>query len=176
MLDASVSMGAGASHAALPAHASRSWSQHVAAGEYDVVLREADSRGVDGAIRKGSLADVAALADAARYGGRTPLAKRALTAERSRFAGSSEARTAAFLLGRMAEDADGDARAAIGWYDRYLAEAPKGPLASEALGRKMLLVFRTSGADAAKPIAEQYLRRYPSGSYATVARKYAGTE
>jgi len=146
----------------------------VAAGEYEVVLREADARGIDASIRKGSLADVAALADAARYGGRTPIAKRAMAAERSRFPGSSEARTAAFLLGRIAEDADGNPRAAIGWYDRYLAEAPKGPLASEALGRKMLLVFRTSGADAAKPIAEQYLHRFPSGSYAAVARQYAG--
>jgi hypothetical protein len=161
-----------APHAAAQPHG-LSWTQRVAAGEYDVVLREAESRGLDASMRKGSLADISALADAGRYAGRTAIAKRALAAERSRFAGSSEARTAAFLLGRLAEDADGDASAAIGWYDRYLAEAPKGQLASEALGRKMLLVVRTSGADAAKPIAEQYLRRFPRGSYATVAKQYA---
>ena len=172
--DASPAVSASGPHAASQPQAhSASWSQRVAAGEYDIVLREADARGLDSAVRKGSLADVSALADAARYAGRIAVAKRALSSERSRFAGSSEARTAAFLLGRIAEDSDGDTGAAIGWYDRYLAEAPKGPLASEALGRKMLLVARTSGADAAKPFAAQYLRRFPSGSYATVARQYA---
>jgi hypothetical protein len=148
-----------------------SWSSRVAAGEYASVLREADERGVQRTITTSSLVDLVALADAARYSRRTDLAKRALLAQRSRFAGSPASRTAAFLLGRLAEDGEGNAAAAIGWYDRYLAEARSGPFASEALGRKMLAVARVSGADVAKPIAEEYLRRFPQGSYATVARQ-----
>ena len=150
---------------------SASWPSRVAAGDYASVVRQAEERGVGKSIDASSLSDLVALADAARYTRRTDLAKRALLAQRSRFAGSGAARTAAFLLGRLAEDREGNAAAAIVWYDRYLTEARSGPFASEALGRKMLAVARVSGADAARPIADEYLRRFPQGSYATVARQ-----
>jgi hypothetical protein len=149
------------------------WAQRVAAGEFDVVLREASERGVDSVLQGGSLQDVAALADAARYKGRSDIAKKALLAERSRFVTSREGRAAAFLLGRMAEEQERSPAAAIQWYDRYLSESPGGPFAGDALGRKMVLVSKTSGNAAAAPLAREYLKRFPSGAYASAARAIA---
>jgi len=146
-----------------------SWPALVARGDYGAILRDADASGIDGALSRRPLADLSALADASRYVGRTEVAERALTAERSRFPGSKEAHTAAFLLGRLADDQQAAPARAIPWYDRYLAEAPTGPFASDALGRKMLAVQRTQGPEAARPIADQYARRFPHGAYAAQA-------
>ena len=148
-----------------------SWTQRVAAGDFRVVLAEADQRGLESTLAQSTLADLVALADAARYAGRSDVAHRALSAQRERFAGSSAARTAAFLLGRLADTREGQPSAAIGWYDRYLAETPGGEFASEALGRKLVVVQRVSGAASARPIAQEYLRRFPQGPYASKARE-----
>ena len=116
------------------------------------------------------LPDLVALGDAARYRARSDIARRALLAQRERFSSSTAAHTAAFLLGRLAES---EPEAAINWYDRYLGEAPNGEFASEALGRKLVAVQSVSGPQAAKPLAKEYLRRFPRGAYATKARELA---
>ncbi|WP_437324919.1 tetratricopeptide repeat protein [Sorangium sp. So ce381] len=152
---------------AAPAPASGSCSEHVVRGDFAGAIAVAEARGVDATIAASPLPEIAALADAARYTGRNDLARRALLAERSRFPGSPEARSAAFLLGRIAEA--GSPAAAIDWYDRYLAESPAGSLAAEALGRKMIVLRASQGDGAARPIAEQYLARYPRGAFAAVA-------
>jgi ferric-dicitrate binding protein FerR (iron transport regulator) len=148
-----------------------SWTQRVVAGDFRGVLADADQRGLENALKQSTLADLVALADAARYGGRVDVAHRALMAQRDRFAGSTSARTAAFLLGRLADTSEAQPAAAIGWYDRYLVEAPRGEFASEALGRKLVAVQRVSGAASARPLAEEYLRRFPQGPYAAKARE-----
>ena len=151
------------------------WSRRVAAGEFGTVLDEARARGLDRTFARASLADLAALADAARYTGESSIARRALLAERSRFVGSSEAKTAAFLLGRLAEDSAHAPREASAWYDRYLAETGStGPLAAEAMGRQMTVLAESSGHAAATPLAEEYLRRFPKGPYARAARDLVG--
>jgi ferric-dicitrate binding protein FerR (iron transport regulator) len=151
-----------------------SWSQRVAAGDYAGVLADAEARGLDASLSEAPLADLGALADAARYRGRSDLARRALLAERARFPGSAAARTAAFLLGRLSEDALGQRAAAIGYYDQYLAESPSGTFASEALGRKMIAVKRGAGVEAARPLAADYLARFPKGAYAAAAQEITG--
>jgi FecR protein len=148
------------------------WRARVAGGDFTGVLAEADARGIDASLNETSLSDLAALADAARYAGRADLAQRALGAERTRFPGSAEARSAAFLLGRMVETSQPSA--AIGWYDRYLAESAGGSLAAEALGRKMVTVAKVSGRDAARPIADEYLRRFPGGAFTAAANDLVG--
>jgi hypothetical protein len=148
----------------------QSWSKRVAAGDFDAVLADAQEMGLDGALARSSLADLVALADAARYRGRGDVARRALLAQRERFPGSSAGRTAAFLLGRLAE---AEPEQAIRWYDRYLGETPNGEFASEALGRKLVAVQSVSGPDSARPVAREYLRRFPSGAYAAKAREIA---
>jgi hypothetical protein len=146
------------------------WSKLVARGDYDTVLREANALGIDAVLDGRPLADLTALADASRYRRKADVAQRTLLAERSRFPGTKQAHEAAFLLGRLADDQSSTA-AAIPWYDRYLAEAPNGPFASDALGRKMIAVDRLQGPDAARALADQYAKRYPRGAYAAQAEE-----
>ncbi|WP_437965944.1 FecR domain-containing protein [Sorangium sp. So ce260] len=150
----------------------QSYRERVARGDFAGAIAEAESRGIDAIIAASPLSELAALADAARYAGRNDLAQRVLLAERARFAGSPEARSAAFLLGRMTEP--GSPAAAIGWYDRYLTESPAGSLAAEALGRKMIVVRASRGEAAARPVAEEYLARYPHGAFAAAAAEILG--
>jgi ferric-dicitrate binding protein FerR (iron transport regulator) len=147
-----------------------SWSKLIASGDFARIVRDAEAEGVSRALSSRSLADLRALGDAARYQGNAPLARGAFKAIRSRFPSSGEAHTAAFLLGRVAEEQDQAADEALRWYDRYLAEAPGGEFAGNALGRKMILVSKLQGRDAAKPLADRYLQRFPSGPYAAAAR------
>lgn len=156
------------STSARPAAEAHAWTREVAQGHFNAVLDEAEQRGLDRILGSGSLEELAALADAARYAGRSPVAKRVLTAERQRFPNSSAARDAAFFLGRIAEDSGGGA---IEWYERYVFESPRGAYASQAFGRKMMLLYKQRGASAARPVAAEYLSRYPNGPYAAAARK-----
>lgn len=144
------------------------WAKSVAQGNFADVLAEAEKRGMDHTIATAPLGELTALADAARYGRRTALAKRVLNAARTRFPGSRSAIEAAFFLGRIAEDEGGDA---ITWYDRYLSESGGGAYASQALGRKMMLVYGRRGAEKTQKLAEDYVSRYPSGPYAAAAKK-----
>ena len=144
------------------------WAKSVAQGNFAEVLAEAEKRGIEHTLATAPLGEIQALADAARYGRRTALARRVLLAERSRFPGSRAAIEAAFFLGRIVEDEGGDA---IVWYDRYLSESRSGAYASQALGRKMMLIYGRRGAAQTQKLAEDYLSRYPSGPYASAAKK-----
>lgn len=159
-------------------HASRSrssahpaWPALLAAGKLQQILADAERIGMETVLAHHGSADLAALADAARYGSRHDIARRALLAQRTRFAGSAHASEAAFLLGRIDEASEGGDNEALRWYDRYLHEAASGPYAAEVLGRKMAIIQRSQGNAKAEPVAEEYLRRYPAGSYAELARK-----
>ena len=43
-----------------------------------------------------------------------------------------------------------------------MAESPRGTYAAQALGRQMILVHKLRGASAARPIATEYLARFPT--------------
>jgi FecR protein len=149
-----------------------SWSKLVAAGEFSRVVREAEAD-PGRATSSRPLSDLRALGDAARYEGNAALANRAYLAVRERFSSSAEARAAAFLLGRVAEEQLHASADAIRWYDAYMQEAAGGPFAGDALGRKMSLVAASQGRETARPFAAAYLKGYPRGPYATVARDLA---
>jgi hypothetical protein len=158
--------GASASKAAGP----RRWAAQLASGHWDEILADAEREGVDATLEAAASEDLLALADAARYRRRIDLAQAALRAHRRRFPGSPRSLDAIFLLGRVEELRDQAEDRAIAWYDAYLAQAPAGAYAAEALGRKMVLINETRGAALARPIADAYLRRFPTGSYAASAR------
>lgn len=150
-----------------------SWPKLVTAGDYGRVVKEANAEGVGHALASRPMGDLRALGDAARYSGNPALARRAYLGIRSRFPATGEARGAAFLLGRVAEEQEHATADAARWYDTYLAEAPGGAFAGDALGRKMVLVSKTQGRDAAKPLADRYLQRFPAGPYAAAAHDLA---
>jgi hypothetical protein len=148
--------------------AAKSWSRRMARGDFEAVVEAAERRGIESVLAHGSHAELAALADAARYTRRSRLAGRALNAERQRFPETAEGREASFFLGNLAEDG-GDRAGAVSWYGRYLHEDAAGTYAAQALGRKMLIESRRASSSAGID-AEEYLHRFPSGSYADAAR------
>ncbi len=156
-------------HANIGHGAGFGWTSRVARGDFEGVIAGAERRGLDRALLEAPLVDLAALADAARYAHRPDLARRALTAQRSRFASSVRARDAAFFLGSI-DESQGNEGGALEWYDTYLRESPTGAYASQALGRKMMLVQRLRGSDEAQSIAGDYLARFHDGPYAPNAR------
>jgi len=147
------------------------WRKQIARGAFDQILREADERGTEICLRTLPSDRLALLGDAARYGGRTDLARRVLQAQRARFAGSAAASEATFLLGRLAEDAHEPGSVALPWYERYLAQAPSGVYAAEALGREMLILGERQNDLRAREIARKYLEAYPRGAYVAQARQ-----
>jgi len=153
----------------------KDWREELANGHADAVVADARRRGLDRVLETVSSEDLAALADAARYVGDDELARRTLLAQRQRFAGSARAAQASFLLGRLEDETMGSASRALGWYDRYLAEAPHGTYVSEALGRKMMVLEGAHRRDEAMAMASDYLHRFPTGSYAHAARALVRT-
>ena len=147
------------------------WAKLVAKGQFQRVVEEAAARGTDDCIATCSAADLTALADAARYVGQSGLAERSLRELRRRFPGEAAGR-AAFLLGRL-DEGRGEAAAARNWYETALREASGGSFASEALAGKMRTVKALEGAEAARRVALDYLKRYPNGVDARTARQLA---
>jgi len=160
---------AGASTASAKLPGQRRWTDELARGRWDRILEEADRVGIDAALDEVSSEDLLSLADAARYRRRTELARAALLAELRRFPKSPRALDAVFLLGRVEEAREHGAAQAITWYSEYLTRSSDGSYAAEALGRKMILTHQVAGPERARPIAEEYLRRFPHGSYAAAA-------
>jgi hypothetical protein len=149
--------------------APHTWAQDLLRGKADRIVDDALRRGLDGCLADSSPSELAALADAARYTRRNDVARRVLLAERRRFVGSRTAADAGLLLGRLAEAEQNDSQA-LSWFDTYLAEAPSGAHASEALGRKMAIVRHSVGAAAARAVAQEYLEKYPDSTYSSAAR------
>jgi ferric-dicitrate binding protein FerR (iron transport regulator) len=148
--------------------ANRDWGGQLASGDSEGIVRQAEHMGLEACLAQSDSADLASLADAARYGRHDDIARKALLAQRHRFPLSTAARDASFLLGRL-DETEQNLPAAIEWYDRYLAENPAGTYASEALGRKMTLAQRLYGDEKARAMAREYLSRFPRGMYAARA-------
>ena len=89
---------------------------------------------------------------------------------RRRFPENKRARLALFLLGRVAWDLEGDPKGAEKWFRAYLHVDPRGELAEEALGRLVEVLSRSGKGRPARQAAKQYLRRFPDGGYAPLAR------
>ena len=152
------------------AQGSFGWAATLAAGRVDAILDDVERLGSRLALAEASSDDLSALADAARYRRQEDLARLALLAQRARFPGTARACDAAFLLGRLEESHEGCGGKALEWYDQYLEGAPTGAYASEALGRKMIATQKLMGSAAARVVAQDYLARFPTGSYAGAAR------
>jgi hypothetical protein len=145
------------------------WSDLIAKGDFSAIVQDAERRGLDVILARGSALDLITLGDAARYTRKYETARQALLALRARFAGSDRAKDAAFFLGRLSEGGSASSDAALTWYDTYLAEAGGGPYASEALGRKLTLLARMD-RERAQKVARTYLQRFPQGNQAELAR------
>jgi len=145
------------------------WSALLNAGQFAAIVRDADARGGERLLDSVSASDLRVLALAARYTGRRALSMRAWQALRTRYAADAQNQGAAFFLGRGYEE-QGDATEALRWLARYLSESPGGAYASEALGRRLLLLSKSGQKAEAVNAARSYLDRYPRGAYAKSAQ------
>jgi hypothetical protein len=151
----------GRAHGAEP-----TWRALEASGKYADAVKAAERRGLSSIYQTGSGDELLALARAARFASRMDVAQQALTACRARFAGSQQAAMSAFLLGRSASGAQ-----AAQWFSTYLREQPSGALAREALGR-LIEAYQAAGDHVSgRAAAERYLKSYPDGPHATLARQ-----
>ncbi|WP_044985992.1 FecR domain-containing protein [Sorangium cellulosum] len=161
--------------AAAPPHAARpSWRELSASGKFKEALAAAEREGFAGLCDTGNAADLRSLADAARLAGDAPRAIAALTALRRRFPGDEHAAEAAFLLGVIAFDAQGEHARSARWFRAYLDERPRGRLAREAAGRLIEALERSRSHAEAQEAARRYLKAYPSGPHAEMAKAIAG--
>jgi hypothetical protein len=152
-----------------------SWQELLTRGDFESIVIGANARGLDACISGCPAGDLRSLADAARYTGRGDLAEKCLLALRQRFPTGAHAAAAAFMLGRTHETRNRPTTAQR-WYETYLAESPDGEFAAEAMAGKMRAVTTTRGPASAKPLALEYLRRYPQGVHVKTARKIAGMD
>ncbi|MBZ5707793.1 tetratricopeptide repeat protein [Nannocystis pusilla] len=111
------------------------WIELAEAGEHTAALAAAEHLGFPPLLKDLAIDDLDLLARCARFAGDGPRARDALQALRRRFPGDSRARTAAFLLGRVALDLERDPARAREWFATYLSEAPDGALAGDARRR-----------------------------------------
>lgn len=143
-----------------------SWSKLVARGDSRRVIAEAEAMGQKACFSQCSVADLRALADAARYSGRLDMAEAALRAVRERF--PAQAPVAAYLLATV-DEARGRNASALRWYEAYLAEAPGGGFLSEALAGRLRMLVATNGYTSARSAAREYLELFPNGVGAKTA-------
>ncbi|HYQ03935.1 MAG TPA: FecR domain-containing protein [Polyangiaceae bacterium] len=144
------------------------WNALLNAGQFSAIMRDADARG-EHLLDTASASDLKVLALAARYTGRRGLSMRAWQSLRTRYPADAQNQGAAFFLGRGYEE-QGETGEAMRWLARYLAESPSGAYASEALGRRLLLLSKSGQKNEATSTARTYLDRYPRGAYAKSAQ------
>jgi len=153
-----------------PARMTRAWRELLATGHLQEAVRAAEREDFEHVCQTASAKDLLALADAARLFARSARAVTALRVLRHRFPSSAEATTAAFALGRIAFEQRRAYPEATEWFATYLREQPGGPLHGDCVGRLMEARLRAGDQAGARTDAEQYLRRFPEGPYASEAR------
>jgi hypothetical protein len=146
------------------------WRDLATAGQYERALEAAD---FDLLCNTAPAPELLALADTARFAGRSDRAGQALQRVRARFGGTPEAATAAFQLGRLSFDHERRFADAAKWFEVYLAEQPRGPLGREAAGRLVEALHAAGSRAKARDAALRYLAAYPSGPHAELARTLA---
>lgn len=150
------------------------WQALAAAGRHRAAWDEVTALGLENVRARANARELLMLADLARFAGHADTAVSLLLGLRSRFPASSEARQAAFLLGRVAADQQRAPGTAASWFSTYLSESPGGAFAPEALGRLLDSQSRAGDELAARRSARAYLERYPAGAYAALARRVLG--
>lgn len=168
---------ASASNAAVSNAAASSigdWIALARQGKYADALRTVSRMGYSEQCARLRADELALLGDTARRAGDATKARSAYVQLRQRFAGNKQASLAAFHLGLLEFDNFGAYPKAASWFRTYLSENPTGPLTREARGRLMEAAYRM-GSGEAPGLASSYLRDYPSGPHAQLARRIAST-
>ncbi len=150
-----------------------SWQALARAGKFREAFEVARQKGFEAELDRAGGQDLLLLGDAARLSGNAELALRAYQRARLRAPGTPQAANAAFAMGRVYFDQMDAFADAARWFATYSAEQRDGPLVREALGRQMEALSRAGDHAGAARAADQYLRQYPKGPHAPLARTLA---
>lgn len=145
------------------------WKEHYEQKNFRAAIDAAENIGLEKLANTLGEQDLWLLAKAARYAGRGAVTTKLLLRFKSRFESSERAKTASFLLGRVALEQNGNPYEARKWFRTYLDERAGGPLAEEALGRLIESCVQLGALPEARRVADLYLERYPDGSFAELA-------
>ncbi|MBU1412101.1 hypothetical protein KKC22_11345, partial [Myxococcota bacterium] len=159
-----------------PATTTPEWKSLLRKEEYQQAVALIEKHGLSTFADQATLSDLQAMANAARYAGRGQTAVVLLVSLRTRFPGTAQASTAAFLMGRVYSEQLRDHRAAVSWFSTYLAEVPSGSLVEEALGRKMDAAQRAGMAAEARRTAAILVKQYPTSPFRPLANQILGTQ
>lgn len=143
------------------------WQELARAGHFEQAYQVAAEAGYAAELERAGANDALLLGDVARLSGHNGSARTAYQRVRSRFAGDAAAARAAFALGRLSAGSS----ESLGWFETYLAEQPRGPLAPAALDRLLETSIRLGDKARALSIARRYLAQYPGGPHAAQARE-----
>jgi len=143
------------------------------AGKYKEAFAVADAGGFENECARASANDLLLLGDAARYAHQPRKSEYALRTLRRRFSHTNDSALAAFALGRLSFDALSAYSEAATWFQTYLKEQPGGSLTREARGRLVEALGRAGNPTAARDAALRYLKDYPTGPHAELARRLA---
>jgi hypothetical protein len=146
------------------------WRRLLASGRLAEGLHAAERADFQHVCQIATSRELLALGDAARLFGSHARAVVALRALRQRFPGTADAATAAFKLGLVAFEKQRAYAEAARWFETCLREQPAGPLMGDSVGRLMEARLRGGDLTGARADAQQYLRRFPEGPYASEAR------
>jgi transmembrane sensor len=149
---------------------SETWQTLARANKFKEAFRHVNERGFDAELARADAEDLMLLGDVSRLSGNYGHALRAYQKVRSRAPGTEWAANAAFSMGRVYFDQRDAYGEAARWFGTYSNERSDGPLAREALGRQMEALSRAGDRAGADRAAEQYLRQYPKGPHAPLAR------
>jgi transmembrane sensor len=162
-------------HADASAMAPDSWQALARAGKYKAALGAANDLGFDLEVGRSSAEDLSLLGDVARFGGSIDESIKAYLTLRRRFPHTPLSANAAFAIGRMQFDQRHAFAEAERWFANYLTEQPHGPLAREALGRRMEALDRSGNLEAARVVATSYRKGYPRGPHIHLAERLLET-
>jgi len=119
--------------------------------------------GLSGAITSAkSATELMQISDLARKGGERGSALKALSRVVDSFPSDPNAQVAAYLLGKMYEEA-GQAGLARTYFDKSQSLSPDGALAEDALCKKIQSENRAAHKDEAARLGKEYLGKYPNG-------------
>jgi hypothetical protein len=147
------------------------WLAYYEHEEFTQAIEKALEFGIDDLIAALDSENLWKLQDAARISGRHDISFKILTEYRNRFPKNKNAKTASFLLGKIALDDKGLLKLAASWFETYLQEDPNGPLAEEAQGRLIMVNEKMGRTTEAREAARRYLDRYENGAFDQVAER-----
>jgi transmembrane sensor len=147
-----------------PARAPAEWRSLADRGAYTEAYRSLGPEGLPAAMEGANGDDLLALADVARLAGhpRDALGPLARVAETP--GGGPRAALAAFTLGRVELDSEGDPAAASGAFARAIALGLPAGLVDDAYARLIESRARAGDRDGARDAAREYAERFPDRS------------